>query len=636
MVLRREPGIYAYSESGSGTGYSYVSIRGFDQSRISVLIDGVPLNDNESHEVYWVDHGDILSGAGDVQIQRGIGNTLYGASAFGGAINVQTRVHHAESGGSFSLGGGSYNTLKGRLEVFSGPSWKPGWEIAARYSGIVSDGYRVDSRSKQHALFLGINRNAGRWQHAFRALMGKEISILQWDGIDKASLGDREARRGKLSWVHPFKDDFLQQIYSLNSTYRWQPGLVLRNVAYAVFGSGFYEVRKYGVDYYSYNLDRDDVYPDSVEIDSLSTDLLRRKWIVNQYFGITPVLTWEQGSWRLDAGLEARTYRGNHFGEVMEFSDSLLAQRLPQPYRYYDYTGRKISLTPFVNVRYQVGERLFLNAGLQAQYHRWSLDQEPIVHFPGYRLKARWLFINPRLGATWQLEDNLSLFFNWGIARKEPAAKEILNGSDVWDMPHKAAAEEIYDTETGLRWTTARGSLVLNGYVIDYRNEVLSKIYDFAQSEFDVKAADMTRHAGLEMETSWRLSHNLRFMGNYSWSINRYESGTFQGNTLPNTVSALANLGIGWQFLPSWHLNLSARYAGRQYIDDENTVDLAIPAAWVTGLDLVGSVGRVEMHLKIDNLNDALYSTYGYAWGGEGYYWPGATRNGYLVVKVNL
>jgi len=170
MVLRREPGIYAYSESGSGTGYSYVSIRGFDQSRISVMIDGVPLNDNESHEVYWVDHGDILSGASDVQIQRGIGNTLYGASAFGGAINVQTRVHHAESGGSFSLGGGSYNTLKGRLEVFSGPSWKPGWEIAARYSGIISDGYRVDSRSKQHALFLGINRNAGRWQHAFLSL----------------------------------------------------------------------------------------------------------------------------------------------------------------------------------------------------------------------------------------------------------------------------------------------------------------------------------------------------------------------------------------------------------------------------------------------------------------------------------
>ena len=52
MVLAMEPGIYSYSESGNGTGYSYVSIRGFDQSRIAVMMDNVPLNDNESHQVY--------------------------------------------------------------------------------------------------------------------------------------------------------------------------------------------------------------------------------------------------------------------------------------------------------------------------------------------------------------------------------------------------------------------------------------------------------------------------------------------------------------------------------------------------------------------------------------------------------
>ena len=68
MVLSTEPGVHAYSESGNGTGYSYVSIRGFDQSRISVMIDNVPLNDNESHQVYWVDHGDILADAFEVEI----------------------------------------------------------------------------------------------------------------------------------------------------------------------------------------------------------------------------------------------------------------------------------------------------------------------------------------------------------------------------------------------------------------------------------------------------------------------------------------------------------------------------------------------------------------------------------------
>ena len=120
MILASEPGVWAYSESGNGTGYSYASIRGFDQSRIAVLFDGVPMNDNESHQVYWVDHGDLLADAKDVQIQRGIGNSLYGSSAFGGSINVNTQIAVDQREIKASFGSGDWNTTKYQVRYRSG------------------------------------------------------------------------------------------------------------------------------------------------------------------------------------------------------------------------------------------------------------------------------------------------------------------------------------------------------------------------------------------------------------------------------------------------------------------------------------------------------------------------------------
>ena len=120
MVLASEPGVWAYSESGNGTGYSYASIRGFDQSRIAVLFDGVPMNDNESHQVYWVDHGDLLADTKDIQIQRGIGTSLYGSSSFGGSINVRTQIQSDKRNIEVSQGLGSYSTSKARIKYQSG------------------------------------------------------------------------------------------------------------------------------------------------------------------------------------------------------------------------------------------------------------------------------------------------------------------------------------------------------------------------------------------------------------------------------------------------------------------------------------------------------------------------------------
>ena len=183
MILGSEPGVWAYSESGNGTGYSYVSIRGFDQSRIGVMIDGVPLNDNESHQVYWVDHGDLLADASDVQIQRGIGNSLYGTSAFGGSINLNTQITSDQREIGASYGSGDWNTNKTRVRYRSGKDLGEDLSMTIRASQINSDGYRENHNSKQNGMFFGLEHRGQRFTNQFRALIGYENTQLLWDGI---------------------------------------------------------------------------------------------------------------------------------------------------------------------------------------------------------------------------------------------------------------------------------------------------------------------------------------------------------------------------------------------------------------------------------------------------------------------
>ncbi len=634
MVLSIEPGIHAYSESGNGTGYSYVSIRGFDQSRIAVLLDNVPLNDNESHQVYWVDHGDILSDASDVEIQRGIGNSLYGASAFGGSINIQTKIRSPYE--KLNVGGliGSFGTYKGRMQYSSGDRFGEKWSLTTRISSIKSNGYRDDSNSNQTAFSLGIEHRTENVTNQFRALLGKEISHLQWDGISKEMLSNRELRKGKMEWTMPFIDDFFQEIYSLNTQYNYSNNIILHNVAYVVLGSGFYEVERKDQDYYSYNLDVWNEYTDDQELD-LKTDFLRRKWIDNKYYGVVPTLTFKYDNFRTDIGLESRIYSGKHFGEVMDVYDPVLRTKLPKEYRYYEYTGNKNLLTAFGHAVYSFPFGLHIIGDLQIQKYDWSLNQSPIGHFTGHQLDAQWKFINPRFGISYDISDNISVFGNYGSAEKEPSTDQIIEADDVRAEPQATASEKISDKETGINISFGDKYLKLNIYRIDYFNEVLSDIYDFDEGGFDVKIADQTRHEGIEIEGGWEISQSLVLRFNGSWSKNRFKSGEYIGNILPTVPDKLANITIDYSPGKLYGIMLYGKYVGKQYIDEINTENLAINPYLIFNLSGWLQYDKIRVTARINNLFDTLYATYGYEYYG-GYYWPGATRNISLAINIQI
>ena len=633
MVLSTEPGIWSYSESGNGTGYSYLSIRGFDQSRISVMLDGVPINDNESHQVYWVDHGDILADAQNIQIQRGIGNSLYGSTAFGGSININSQIASDNREIDLSIGSGEWKTKRYRARYRSGKDLGENLNMTLRVSNISSDGYRNNHNSKQNGMFFGLEHIGEKFTNQFRALIGHENTQLAWDGIHMNDIEDRVKRRfGSKAYT----DNFLQQIYSVNTYGKLTKNIFLRNVSYLVIGKGYYEVAKTGQNYYSYNLDLNNQYTDLQEQNML-TDLLRRKWIKNNYYGLVPTFTWTSDQLRIDIGVEMRFYTGDHFGEVTNFSNSTLSSSLGQGwYKYYEYLGKKNSITSFAHFLWHPQNQPFtLTADFQSQKHHWTLNQKTIGHASGHKLSADWDFFNPRLGMVWEIGDSMHVFVNWGKAQKEPADNQIIQADDVWSTPVMAAAEVITNFEWGIDFTLGTGHVRLNGYNIQYLNEQLKNIDINQEGEYEYYSADSTAHMGFEWETGFILNRRWSTSANGSMVMNYFSNG----KSLPNVPESLFNFFLHYRPINSGLLFLHWRRVGHMYIDKDNTEAGKIDSYGIWNIGAQYKWNELEVMLKINNLFDKLYSTYGYGYDYDGYhayYWPGSTRNSFLSISYSF
>lgn len=168
MVLNSTPGAYA-TEQGGGAGDARVSIRGFDQRNIAVLVDGVPVNDMENGQVYWSN----WDGLGDItrymQVQRGLGASKLSIVSVGGTMNIVTKGIDAKMGASVkqevnnyglyktSL---SYNTgmLKGNWGVTVAGARKWGTSYAdATFDDAWSYFLKVQKKFNKHLFSLGVN-----------------------------------------------------------------------------------------------------------------------------------------------------------------------------------------------------------------------------------------------------------------------------------------------------------------------------------------------------------------------------------------------------------------------------------------------------------------------------------------------
>jgi iron complex outermembrane receptor protein len=673
MLLQDIPGLYAYSDAGSGLGYTYLRIRGFDQRRVGVLVNGIPFNDPEDHQLWWVDMPDLAASLQDIQVQRGVTNSIGGLSAIGGTVNLVTGELRRRPGGRASLGAGSYGFGRQMIDYHTG-ELGGGFRSSLRVTHQKSDGFRQRSAVDQWAVFWSGVHETERTTTQVNLYTGREQTHHAWDSSPESALAID--RTDNPETYHNAIDDFMQPHAELHSTFFLNDNLTLRNSLYYVQGEGYYENFKGGESAEDYSLDRLLGLAAEDEV-----DLVRRKYVRKDQVGWAPQVHWRQARGRLVVGGDWYTFHSNHWGDVLAVEGFTPDDLLDRSMKYHSYTGDKDAVSVYANEHWEILDGLTLMADLQYQHKKYRFLQNEVGNFRndlrnGYTVEYD--FFNPKGGLHWQagraVGGDLAFYGSVGVNRREPADNDLFDtwqgGDDLGVTPLFGRSENVYeadgvtvdhvewfdpqvheekvvDYEAGLSWAGSRVSFTLGGYWMDFQDEIVP--YGGVDEDgLGIRGnAGRTLHRGLELGLRARVTaaNLLTVAASRSWDefdefIFTDYDGTvadYSGNPIALFPEHLLTLGLQTDWSRSLASRVRLRRVGRQYLDNTGNLDRTIDPWTTVDLSLwwdldAGQGTRVFLHLR--NLADAEYETTGYynPWGGadysgENHYTPAAGRN---------
>jgi iron complex outermembrane receptor protein len=691
VLLSTLPNVYAYSDAGSGIGYSYLKMRGFDQKRVAVMLNGIPLNDADSHEVFWVDLPDFAASADDIQIQRGVGSSLYGASALGGSINIVTGMSptprlNAESGY------GSYNTRKLSLSGNSGLV-NDNYAFYGRFSQIETDGYRDNSWTQSYSYFVGLARFDRDMVWKLNAYGGPEESHLAYKGITREMMATSR-RYNELEFDGEI-DHFNQPHYELLHDWNPGPGWKFSNTLYYFNGDGHYtqnrsarDIEEYfpgysGIDvadsllapknYYALD-DSGSFAVDDGHYTLIKADIIKRPTVSEYDWGWIPRITYSLGRMETTVGGEIRIHRAHHFGEVVWASTYPVG--LPPRARYYDYRGKSGTASVYALETYRIGERLSLMANIQYQRHSYELFDDNRF---GVGFKRSFDYLSPRGGVNFRIGPSLDFFASISTSSRHPAFKDIYDPTDYWSNPSykpdnyrvvgagwdfvgkEVKPERLLDFELGSDFKARLNAVAVQGTINLYRMQITDEILPYAGQIDDMGYpisgnAEKTIHQGLEFSCDAAFPANLILAGNFSVNDDHFQRYVEYGFDYENWVAleydrsgkriggfpeAIANYRIEWT-KGDLALGLNGSYIGRQYIDNGQTHRL--DPFHLLGTVISYELGRLAglrslvATARINNVADKKYVASGYIEPDDNQprYIVGAERNAYISLKASF
>jgi len=655
QLLEGTPNLVTTSYGGTSIGYNEIRLRGFDQKRVEVLVNGIPLNDPEDHYVYWVDLPDMGQSLRDVQVQRGTGTGLFGGSNFGGSVNLLTGLSPGP-GLELETARGSFNTRRHMIGGSSGLT-DGGWQMDGRWSRILTDGFREGSAVDMWGYYLSVRRFREDGSLRVNHYNGRELTHVAWDGIEETLLygldGVAADRRANSYAVYPHSvDDFYQPHFELLADWALPDGSRQRLTLYHVIGSGFYETYKTGRDLRDYGYDYwTDYAPQEgdsglyVEETVLETDLVNRRWIEKRQTGFILHNERRVRDLRLEVGAHGYTYDGEHFGEVI-WADRLPPETFPGG-RYYTHLSEKLKYGGYVSAERRLGERTALVATLAASFSRYDLRQLEEGNFAGanrHRFTDEHFFLNPSIGLSHRVSGGLILSAGASISHREPSrseywgawegpadlgvapmfrrSAELSDGSLVWLDP-LVDPERMLDVELGADLRGADHRLKVNLYWMDMRDEIIN--FGGVDEESPVRGnAPRSHHAGLEVDAEALLVNGLRAGLNLAYSVNRIDELThheiqyqedwsetlvsrdFSGNEIAFSPGEVINFWFQWNPAECFRLRATAHYVGGQYLDNSGDDDFsALSSSLIDPACLAGNGG-----LRFDKRLDP-YATLG-------------------------
>lgn len=664
-IVGLTPSVITTSDAGHGIGYTAMRIRGTDANRINVTINGIPLNDAESHSVFWVDLPDLATSTEQIQIQRGVGTSTNGAAAFGATVNMQTSLLEKDPYAAYDLSVGSFNTVKHAVSAGTGLV-KDRFALDFRISDLQSDGYIDRSWTDLQSYYLSAGLYSDRSSLKFITFGGFEELYQSWGGVPSSMLetnrtynamGAYTDSTGQTLYYDNQVDHYDQVHYQLHYSLGISRHLHLNAALHYTKGNGYYEEYETDQDFGYYSMTRPVVGGDTL----LTTDLVRRKWLDNDFYGFIVSLNYERDKSNLILGGGWNQYDGDHFGRVIW---AAYAGENRPGHQWYFGSGLKNDWNIYGKYYLDLSEELTAFADLQVRGIFHDIDGTD-ANNRDVTQDHRFLFFNPKAGISYLPADGQRAFISYARAGREP------NRNNFTDAPQNRPPvhETLNDLEAGYSF---RGEMFQAGvtlYYMDYDNQlVLTGQINEVGYPVMTNVEDSYR-AGLEMEGAVNILDKISWSGNLALSRNEirdfvnyidnwdywsdpesepYQVEEYIGNsTLAYSPSVIAASQLEYTLLDQFTFSLISKYVGRQYIDNTSNPEYAIDPYFVNELKAAyvmrpGWARKLMVSVNVPNVLNTQYETNAwlyryYSGGAENYmdgYYPQAGRH--FMVTFNV
>ncbi|MBI5022170.1 MAG: TonB-dependent receptor [Ignavibacteriales bacterium] len=677
-LLSELPSVTYYSENGNGIGYNYIKLRGFDQRRISVMINGIPQNDPEDHNVYWIDFPDLMASTGDIQIQRGSGSAFYGPPAIGGSVNLVTNPFNQSPAITFEsiLGFQEYgdrnyspvlSTKKFNISINSGLI-DGKYLFYTKLGKIQSTGYRDNSWIDLNSYFIGGIRLDKNMTTRFHIFGGPISDGLVYTGLPKFVNNDTKLRLQNLSYWEVDStgtsynyysqrrkqeiENFSQPHYELMNDWKITSELTLANTFFYYTGDGFFDYDASWADTSMLRLGSNYGIPTSQN----PTNALVRAFVGNRQGGWLPRLEIDHNNGSLTLGAELRFHRSVHWGKI-QFAENLPANIDPD-YHFYEYHGEKDILSFCLHELYKPSDDISVMADIQFVRNRYGINNEKFI---GNDFSISYFFANPRIGINYNINTDWNSYISLGYTSREPRLRNLYAAEDSYfgaapqfksdttggfvkyDFKSPLAKpERLLDIEFGFGYNTPITKLSANIFWMEFTDELVKngQVDIFGQPV--TGNAGRSRHVGLEIEGRWQFLHQATLSGNLSYSRNqliRYiviENGlstSLDGNPLAGFPDLLANLRLSYK-LDELTSSLTAKYVGPFYTDNFKNEENKNDPYTIFNTEFLYKVSDIfgmELLLRgeVRNIFNRLYFM-----SGEGNsFFPAAERNYILGIS---
>lgn len=669
------PSTTFFSEGGNGIGYNYLSIRGFDQRRISVSINGIPQNDPEDHNVYWLDFPDLLASTELIQVQRGAGSGVFGYPAIGGSINLITSSFSNQPSVELNASYGSFVTKKYSASFSSGLINNK-YAVYGKLGQIKSSGYKEKTWVDFNSYFLSAIRYDKNFSTQLNFYGGPIADGLGYTGVAKFAVKNKELRKKNYSYWEADEnqytytierrpeeiENFSQPHYELLNEWQISDKLKFNSALFLVNGQGFFDYDA------SWSVFYDDYFRlklNGYDTSFIPTNALIRAMVENTQFGWIPRFSYDHKNGTLFFGAELRKHRSVHWGAI-NFAENL-PPGVTKEYKYYYYKGGKNIASFFVNESYNLNDQFNLLAELQLAYHNYKLYDEKYV---GTDFSINDMFLNPRVGINYKPVSEINFYTSFARVSREPRLKEYydaaessggevpkfkINSDGTFNFNQPLVKPEtMNDFELGSSFNTENLSLTLNLFYMLFNDEIVKdgQVDRFGQPT--TGNVDRSVHYGAELSAILRLFNgSLELFGNTTVSKNKIEEGKFfinennfvglSGNRITGFPDFLANFGLVYQDY-GFYTRLTGKYVGKFYSDnyDEKLINyLSQYPGFVNYSDNVNEAYFVsdlfasysfspfitttpwKIFIQVNNIFDNLYSAN--AIGKE--FFPAAERN---------